>query len=315
MSKVERFYRNLRSNYRNTNWWRTVVAELGIQPAHALLSVQGDGIDVMAADWDTLIVLDACRADLFADVADMDAFDEYDVVTSAGSMTAEWTTKNFAGRRFDDTVYVTANPFTTKLAGESFYRLQEVWREAFDEERRTVLPEAVADATREAHEEFPEKRLVVHFMQPHFPFVRSEALQFTGWDDAEILDDQPRSGRPSDPWDALEMGVATREEVYAAYADNLQYALESVYDLLSDLDGRTVVTSDHGNLLGERAWPIPIKLYGHPKGVRHPDLVRVPWAVAENGARRRIVAGDPEDAAEYDTEELNERLRQLGYNE
>lgn len=314
-SKIEQFYRNLRTNYRNTNWWRTVIAEVGIQPTHQLLSVGGSGIDVMAADWDTLIVLDACRADLFESVADMDRFGEYSVVTSAGSMTAEWTTRNFAGRRFEDTVYVSANPFTTKLAGDSFYRLAEVWRESFDPDHRTVLPEDVVEAAIEAHEAHPEKRMVVHFMQPHFPFVRSEHLQFTGWSDEEIMDDQPRHGRPSDPWDALEMGVRTGREVWEGYADNLAYALEHAVELLDAFDGRTVVTSDHGNLLGERAWPIPIRLYGHPKGVRHPDLVRVPWAVVENGPRRTITAGDPEAVEEYDQAELTERLRQLGYHE
>lgn len=44
-------------------------------------------------------------------------------------------------------------------------------------------------------------------------------------------------------------------------------------------DGTTVVTSDHGNHLGEFATPFPIRLYGHPEGIRTPELIRVPWLV------------------------------------
>lgn len=313
-SNLEKYYRNLRANYDNSNWWRTVLAEVGVRPVHALLS-SDDGVRVMTEDWDTLVVLDACRFDLFESVADLGRYDDYTAVTSAGSMTAEWVRKNFAGGSYPDTVYVTANPFVSKLAGDVFHELVEVWRDSFDLDHRTVLPGPVVEAARAAHERFPDKRLVVHFMQPHFPFVRREELQFSGWRNEEIMDDEPRSGRPTDPWDALEMGLVTREAVLEGYADNLSYVLEHVDGLLDELDGRTVVTSDHGNLLGERAWPFPVRLYGHPQGVRLPGLVRVPWAVVDDGDRREVVAGATRSESDYDREQLTERLRDLGYHE
>ena len=47
--------------------------------------------------------------------------------------------------------------------------------------------------------------------------------------------------------------------------------------LIESLDGKTVVTSDHGNLFGRRLWPIPLQKYGHPPGLRFPELIEVPW--------------------------------------
>ncbi|ELZ23103.1 hypothetical protein C475_15679, partial [Halosimplex carlsbadense 2-9-1] len=92
-----------------------------------------------------------------------------------------------------------------------------------------------------------------------------------------------------------------------------------VKELLGELSGKTVVTSDHGNMLGERARPIPIREWGHPDGVYTPELVTVPWLEYESGPRREVVAEAPVDETEsgdaVEDDVVAERLRNLGYAE
>jgi hypothetical protein len=61
-----------------------------------------------------------------------------------------------------------------------------------------------------------------------------------------------------------------------AYKENLRHVLKNVEDLLEIINGKTVITSDHGNLIGDRLSPIPVRGYGHPSGLRAPELVKDP---------------------------------------
>ncbi|MBX0285487.1 hypothetical protein EGH22_04055 [Halomicroarcula sp. F28] len=111
-----------------------------------------------------MIVLDACRADYFEQVAQIDPFDHYSARVSLGSHSNEWTRRDFQGGSFDDTVYVSANPHTSLEAGGAFHHIVKLWETDFDDEAGVVRPDVVRDAAISAHEEFPDKRLIVHFM-------------------------------------------------------------------------------------------------------------------------------------------------------
>lgn len=316
---IEYALREIAANGSDPEWWRGRVQERIVKPTHVAVDRRLQrGVDVMDEDWDTLIVLDACRADLFEECIDTDAFDEYRRTRSVGSATPEWTEKTFAGNRFGDTVYVTSNPFTSRIAGDSFHELVEVWKEAFDEELGTIPPEPVVEAARHALEEYPNKRVIVHVMQPHYPFIGEDR---TGAGNAvlspsDIVGDGVRTEKRT-PWNVLRDGNIDHESVWRSYASNLDRALEAIDELLVDreLTGRTVVTADHGNALGERTWPVPIRLWGHPPYLRSGPLVTVPWAVVDDGTRREIVDEGITSVDETDDETLNERLRALGYAE
>jgi len=315
--------RELRENYDDPHWWKYRLAHRVVHPIHSVYPGYRNAVHVMEEDWDTLLVLDAGRADLFEAVADLDALDDYRHVESLGGSTPEWTRRNFVDREFGDTVYVTGNPQVSKYAGDAFHDIVEVWRGAFDEDHRTVLPEPLVDAAHGALERTPDKRLVVHFMQPHRPFVEHEELHFGGTAVPEdmVADDTAHGpahddgDAPNDPWLALEAGAVPYDEVWGAYADNLEFVLDEVLEFARSLEGKTVITSDHGNLLGERAWPVPIRLYGHPSGIRLPALVDVPWGVIESGERREIRDDGVRSASEAESDVIEERLRALGYAE
>jgi hypothetical protein len=281
-------------------WWLRRAAIYGAIGPYTRVTT-GEGLDVVPADWDTLVVLDACREDLFRSVVDTDRFDAYRAVTSRGSATVEWLRANFAGRDCGDTVCVTANPYTSRLAPDAFHELVPVWETEFSDQHGTVPPDRVTARALEAAREYPDKRLVVHYMQPHHPFL-----------DADWGDEYFHNPRAPTPWELLEAGVRSEQAVQDAYRQNLARAWPAVERLLDGLEGHTVVTSDHGNLLGESLDPFPVAGYGHSIGLHVPELVEVPWAVHRSGARRSIVDGQRR-RHDADTAAVEERLAQLGY--
>jgi hypothetical protein len=272
------------------------------------------GTSVYERDWDVLVVLDACRPDALREAAaDTDLFDapEVDTVRSVGSCSSEWLENTFTtdsdravvGR----TAMVTGNTWTDRyLDADRFALLDEVWKYAWDEELDTVPADAVTDrAIRVARDHDPD-RLVVHYMQPHHPFVPEPLAADSG---------MARTGAHSSeasPWVLLRRGEVSAERVRSAYEANLRYAIESVETLVANLDGRVAVTADHGNLFGE--WG----LYGHPMHTPVPSLLAVPW-VEMTAADGRTV--DPELAPPeslpvsrvYDAESDESRLEALGY--
>jgi hypothetical protein len=276
-------------------------------------SYNPDGVDVMDEDWDFLIVLDACRYDTFESQHTLPG--HLQRRTSRGSHTSEFIRGNFHGRSFPDTTYVTASPILHRGLGElyetSFHDVVNVWAEdGWDDADRTVLPETMADYALEAAETYPNKRLVIHFMQPHYPFIGSDVL-----DDVTVPDPSVDEG---DIWAKLMTGEerVPAAEVWQAYRDNLDRAMPALERLFDELSGKVVVTADHGNMIGERAAPVPVVEWGHPPRIHTPELVEVPWLEYDAGPRRDVRADQSSgERATVEESVVTDRLRQLGYAE
>jgi hypothetical protein len=272
----------------------------------------GEGTHVMDEDWDNLLILDGCRYDMFADRVDLPGTLESSI--SLGSSSEEFMEQNFLGERFHDTVYVNANPFIPRLGldEETFHAVVDCLSE-WDPELQTIRPETVSQAAKTAHEQYPNKRLIVHFMQPHTSFIgdRGRELNAGGWLMDHNVEDDPGI------WNRLRDGQdVPLETVWEAYNENLDVVLSEVEELLDDLSGKSVITADHGNLVGERLGPIPTRRkYGHPYGVHTEELVKVPWFVVEGETRREVRADPPteSDSEGLSKTELEDRLEALGY--
>ncbi|KAB1191272.1 MULTISPECIES: LTA synthase family protein [Haloferax] len=275
-------------------------------------SYNPDGIDVLSEDWDNLLILDACRYDLFEQNNTLSGQLERRI--SRGSHTVEFLQGNFANRDMQDTVYITASPqfyAQREQLDAMFFDVVNVWIEdGWDESVGTVLPETMTRRAIEASEQYPDKRLIVHYLQPHYPFINAPELNPRNpYEDVHSK---------ADIWGELmeKKRTVAPETVWEAYSDNLRIALPAVEELMQTLLGRTVVTSDHGNMIGERSAPIPIREWGHPPGIYTRELVTVPWLVYDNGDRKEIVAGESvamEDDVSSDV--VSERLEHLGYVE
>ncbi|MBX0324320.1 hypothetical protein EGH21_14920 [Halomicroarcula sp. F13] len=269
---------------------------------------QQDRVDFFDEDWDNLLLLDACRYDTFADVVDLPGTLEHR--HSRSSSTIEFLNQYFDGRDLTDTVYVTANPqhyrkSDREFVSVDFHDVVEIWQEdGWDETFRTVRPETVADATERAAEQYPNKRLLVHFLQPHYPYIGPTGQEHFDNDSLDFFNRVMNGEVDIDD-----------EILWEAYRENLDVVVPHVERLLDSLRGKTVVSADHGEMFGERAFPLPMREYGHPSGIHTEELTKIPWHVYDEGPRKDIVEGNA-TATETDdvaSEVVEERLRDLGY--
>jgi hypothetical protein len=278
-------------------------------------SQQAVKIDIFDEDWDTLVVLDACRFDMFEQINHLDG--TLSSKLSQGSSTVEWLQANFDGRDLRDTVYVTANPQFERNRDRwniSLHDIINIWLDkGWDEGTGTVLADTVTESAIEAHSRFPYKRIVVHYMQPHYPFVPS-ATKFDK-DHLSSIDSEDASADGENVWGQKFTGqlAISDDELWSMYTENLRYVLDHVEDFFDAVEGKVIVTSDHGNYVGERASPLPIREYGHPRGMDDEPVVRVPWLVYEDGPRPDIRTGEADSTDDIESGVVTERLKDLGY--
>jgi len=267
------------------------------------------GIYVMNEDWDNLIILDACRYDTFIEVTGL----KCDYRISRGSQTAEFLQENFAGRTFNDTIYITANPYVNLICKGSFYKIIPVWKFGWNEKIGTVPPKEVVKYALKTEKDFHDKRLIIHFIQPHYPYIRDLELCFSILQKTreKNLNINPisliRSGNPFNLFIEIEKGNLDIETVYAAYKRNLKAVLPYAFKLANKLKGKTVITSDHGEAFGEFALPFPIRVFEHPPYVHIPVLVKVPWLVFDSKERKEIKANDEKHKIKFHIRKLKEK--------
>lgn len=275
--------------------------------------LDSDGIDIPSADWDTLIIFDACRFDTYEQEHHLPG--ELSKVRSQGSHSSQWLKENFEGRQLHDTVYVSPNAYAPILSDKTFHAADLFADEAVDESARAILPETVTDHALTAHHRYPNKRLIIHYMQPHVPYIGETGRQIPhkGPDpDREGFD---TSETTRGLWTNIRYGLEQIEmkDVKQAYRENLRIVQNEARKIVDTVDGKTVISADHGNLFGERLWPIPILGYGHPRGIRHSGLIEVPWHELPSNERREIESDPPVTSVKPDQSEIESRLEALGY--
>lgn len=175
-----------------------------------------------------------------------------------------------------DVCYVTASPLvgehnlSTYNGAEHFDSMVEVWKDTWDKEVRTCRPEPVTDAAMEALTE--HDKVLVHYVQPHAPYIGETELigrADTGGGPApHPRDAEDNTGVLEVIRDQLKSGGITLETLRRAYYDNLIHVIERSRPIIETADRRTVVTSDHGECLGEHT-------VGHNFDCAH--VRNVPW--------------------------------------
>lgn len=301
--------RETRENVARDGWdgVRESIYELQLGAFRRLEPFADPGTNIFERDWDVLLVLDGCRTDAMAEVAaEYDFLDTPGVHRSPGSASYQWMERTFTDEYADEmqrTAHVTANPFSADFCTpEEWAVLDEVWRDGWDDDVGIVPARTVTDraihAARSHGEDFD--RLLVHYMQPHFPSVpepMGSGAELEDW----------RDGREM-AWQGLRRGRFTEAEVWNAYIENLRYVLDDVDLLLENLDAeRVVLTADHGNAKGE--WGI----YGHPN-IPMDVLREVPWYVTSATDDETYTPDVTPDSTEDDIS-VEDRLQALGYRE
>lgn len=259
-------------------------------------------LNYSAQDWDNLIILDACRYDTFVKYNSFRC--KTRKVNSNASHTLQFLKENFFDQNWD-TVYVTANPQVARFEN-NFFKVLHLWRSHWDKSMNTVLPAAVVDETLKTATNYPHKKIIAHFMQPHYPFIGPTGRKIKG--QGSFLDHRKY---PS-PWEMLFAGKLSVELVKKAYVENLQLVLPYVKRLANHLEGKTVITSDHGNLFGKKIKLLPWKIWGHPINFDDEELTSVPWLELPFEKRKKITYSQP-TTYKVPNEEIKRRLKHLGY--
>lgn len=266
---------------------------------------------IKETNWDYLIVLDACRYDYFEEICNFEG-DMYRVQSPAFSgnkkdiaPTSSWYINIFE-EMYNGVYHVSSHPRVnsrTPVEGfkgwEHFGKVFDLWDEEWNERYGTVLPEDVTDRAIEFIDQNPDKKFVIHYMQPHTPYLSldppatkkkkvpesrtsvsrklrnktvSKARKYIG---DEVAVELMRLLRlpPLSPMDDALRKVGG-EGVRKAYRENLIRVHESLETLIPELSGKIVLTSDHGEFLGEKG------RFGHDfEGGK--TLIEVPWFVIE----------------------------------
>lgn len=270
------------------------------------------GRSIFDAEWDVCIVLDSARLDMLRAAVDGPVPGAW----SVGSMTTEWLSNTFREDVADQlvtTALVSATPHSTTVfrdrhwlsndhlvrvpfpdtpavSPDAFAGFYEVWR-THTGEYDAVPPETMRDATIEAAQR--HERVVAHWLQPHEPFLAPDA-PLVGVEQGQNL------------WKALQAGSVDEAAVWTAYTATLDYALDYVREVVDHVDGRVLITADHGNAFGE--WGV----YGHPFAWPQPAVRRVPWLLVD-GRGTNAVDYDAVLDAEGDRVDMKKKLRALGY--
>ena len=270
--------------------------------------------DVNGSKWDYLIVLDACRYDMFKDNYEDFLSGELSKVKSRGAATPEWLWNTFTSRYNYN--YISANPYINSYgltleemvggceqdwdARNKFQNIVDVWDTDWDDKLNTVRPEEMTDT---ALENLEYSKTVIHYIQPHRPYISGNDTEHSWAPKAEIEGQEKSAKRKffdktrplwnpvfrkmpytiqSKIKSVLGMGndfeklvrEKGEEQVIEYYRKDLRMVLEEVARLVEELDGKVIVTADHGELLGEGGW-------GHYIGGEEDELRHVPWLEVE----------------------------------
>jgi len=264
------------------------------------------GMNIYEREWDVLLILDACRYDLFTEFAPTHpVFEEFELVEpvySCASATPVWLDRTFDNAPSDevaDTHYVSCTGFSTRVEDAGLSDIDEVWRYAVDHEYGITRPEALTDAAIDAIRDGDRHRYLVHYVQPHAPFLHCPGRYgSTGGDE----------GGTQHVWAGLKQGEFDLESVWEDYGQNLLTVLDHVQTVVENVEGTVAITSDHGNAVGE------LGIYGHPRYCALPTLRRVPWVeVTGKGGDEYEVQGRSEMRTGLGEHDLDENLRNLGY--
>ncbi|MET1160155.1 MAG: hypothetical protein ABWW65_04260 [Thermoprotei archaeon] len=287
----------------------------------SILFKNSNGVNVLKLEWDHLIVLDACRCDIFRNVYRF-FFSEkanFECITSTASSTMEFVRKNMKDpevlRKLKDVVFVNANPVIDHVLGDVihkvFYKYIPVWKKYWNGDLGTVEPKYTYMTALKAFLRHPDKRMMVWFLQPHYPYIdkrfhhinalgrkfMNRARQNTQDSNlvtlARIIMTLIRKGYlcAGIPDRVCEYIHQTSLEAIKAYTSNLLAVLQYVKKLTGILPGKIIVTSDHGEAFGEPLNKIlPLHVYGHPSRIRTPSLTQVPCLSTKNDISRHIAA-------------------------
>ena len=251
-------------------------------------------------DWDFLVILDACRYDFFNELYPCKK------VISSATWTLAWLQSTWPDF-YADTTYISGNVYCSakhKLTKHHRYgglymyegkkhfpRIVDVWDRDWSKEHGTVLPISINRAFHKAYLINPNGRFILHYMQPHRPYVtiggQKRKRDMTERHKTHISGDINRhklKGYIPERWkwrlsNFMGKSVPPYAEIYLkegkeglknVYQNEIKNVMKYVEMLTESISGKWVITADHGE------W------FCHPFMCSHggaplKDVTEVPW--------------------------------------
>jgi len=239
--------------------------------------------------WDYLVILDACRYDAFEKYVWKYMDGKLMRAISPGGYTRKWFKRTWI-KNYKDIVYISANPAIMEkdllAISRKFFRIVKVWERYWSKTVHTVPPWNMNKAVlhelkimriRKRLGISSIKRIVIHYIQPHFPYIAGP-INFNKLCSFYINSNiNIRISRAvlMHLLNVLKDVKKVNEILRISYEENLKLVLKFVAELISYLQGKVVITSDHGELLGEYG------LYFHPINAYIPELRHVPLFIVK----------------------------------
>jgi len=212
--------------------------------------------------WDVLIILDSCRYDVFEELVGK-YLDNYHLEKVVSTVPQIYWTSTFT--RYYDVTFYSSNSWvsTGNVRGGAlnkyFKNIVDVWYLGWDVSLGTVPPWNV---NYYVMKNFTSDRKIISYLQPHGPWIGRHKLTVTSYS-------------------MIHLGVDVKlrpviekkgpEYMRQLYVDNLKLVLKYVSALLESLNGTVIITSDHGEYLGENG------KYLHTPMDNSDILKVVPW--------------------------------------
>jgi glucan phosphoethanolaminetransferase (alkaline phosphatase superfamily) len=171
----------------------------------------------------------------------------------------------------------------------------DIIQQVAEEDGGWIEPRPITEQAISVNRNTEADKLIVHYMQPHRPYVG---------------EDIPQEIQGTDVTGKLINNELSKHQVWDAYLDTLRYVLDEVELLLDNIDADTVaITADHGEGFGEHG------SYGHDFGWPHPVEKKVPWVETTAFDKGEYIVDSEYDSNEKQSASVEERLRNLGYIE
>ena len=182
-----------------------------------------------------------------------------------------------------------------------FKKVLDIWHNCWDKETNTVLPEDVNKIVLKSRHK--NKRKIIHYLQPHQPYLsikrsnlnkkpkksRSNKAKKITKKTRFYLGPLIKSVNRKKQWKIKKyFGIGSLnmmqnlvvnnkiDTLKTLYSENLKIVLRNVSSLVNNLDGKTIVTADHGEAFGENGE------WAHEYGSVSPVLRTVPWLKVNN---------------------------------
>jgi len=239
---------------------------------------------IQSFNWKTLIILDACRYDVFKQHVYNYLDGSLMPVLSPSCVTSDWLNTIWSGKLWKkDVIYISGNPSINRRTLRTVAKVHEAWRYGWSDKYMTMDPAALSEAFRiealrlKLSGKSGHMRFVLHYVKPHAPYKNFTKILRKHMPEYDML----LANRLTNEIITLSILYELFKEKDAVdaflkklYIENLKWVLEEVSKIINKLPKPIVITADHGELLGE------YNLYFHRR-INLPQLRIVPWFIVK----------------------------------